>query len=65
MSSSTEEATAQIKQKLAQYDANPKKNPIFEAMVKNFSQMAYTNNPDKGLELEPNVSCAHDDADEA
>jgi hypothetical protein len=35
-------------------DANPKKNPIFDALVKNFSQMAYINNGEKGLELYPN-----------
>lgn len=34
---STEAATAQIKAKLQQLDSNPKKNPIFDAMVKNFS----------------------------
>lgn len=53
---STEAATAQIKAKLHQLDSNPKKNPIFDAMVKNFSQMAYINDPASGLALSPNVS---------
>lgn len=50
----TEQDTAHIKARLSQLDANPKKNPIFDAMVKNFSQMAYINNAEKGLELYPN-----------
>lgn len=53
--STTEAATALIKQRLSQLDTNPKKNPIFEAMVKNFSQMAYINGPEKGLALFPHV----------
>lgn len=52
--STTEQDTANIKARLSQLDANPKKNPIFDAMVKNFSQMAYINNAEKGLELYPN-----------
>lgn len=53
---STEIETAQIKAKLQQLDANPKKNPIFDAMVKNFSQMAYINDPANGLAIQPNVN---------
>lgn len=33
-----------------------KKHPIFQAMVKNFSQLAYINSGGKGLELYPQVS---------
>ena len=66
---STEIATAQIKAKLQQFDANPKKNPIFDAMVKNFSQMAYINDPSNGLAIQPNVrshalTLQSDDSDE-
>jgi hypothetical protein len=56
---STEIETAQIKAKLQQLDANPKKNPIFDAMVKNFSQMAYINDPANGLAIQPNVNECH------
>lgn len=33
-----------------------KKNPLFDAMVKNFSQMAYINKSENGLEIQPHVS---------
>jgi len=33
----TAEGAAQIKEKLATYDNNPKKDPMFDSIVKNFS----------------------------
>lgn len=33
-----------------------KKHPIFDTIVKNFSQMAYINSSGKGLELYPQVT---------
>lgn len=62
--STTEQATAQIKARLSQLDTNPKKNPIFDAMVKNFSQMAYINNAEKGLELYPNSGQGGEESDD-
>lgn len=35
------------------HDNASRKHPIFDAMVKNFSQMAYINSSGKGLELYP------------
>ena len=40
----TEQATAQIKQSMTSKEPNPNQGPMFDSMIKTFSQKAFINN---------------------
>jgi hypothetical protein len=51
----TEQATAQIKQSMNSKDTNPNQGPMFDSMIKTFSQKAFINNGGD-LSIAPPVS---------